>query len=30
LLPGFTTLNYNEEWFDDRHEARMVARRVVE
>ena len=30
LLPGFATLNYDEEWFDDRHEARMVARRVVE
>ncbi len=30
LLPGFATLNYDEEWFDDRHEARMVARRAVE
>ena len=30
LLPGFATLSYDEEWFDDRHEARMVARRSVE
>ena len=30
LLPGFTTVSYNEDWFDDRHEARFVARRTVE
>jgi len=30
LLPGFATLSYDEEWFDDRHEARVVARRSVE
>ena len=30
LLPGFTTVSYNEDWFDDRHEARFVARRTLE
>lgn len=30
LLPGFESLSYSEDWFDDRHEARMVCRRVVD
>ena len=27
LLPGFEPLSYTEDWFDDRHEARMICRR---
>ncbi len=30
LIPGFEPLSYVEDWFDDRHEARMVCRRIVE
>ena len=29
LLPGFEPLSFVEDWFDDRHEVRMVCRRVV-
>jgi tellurite methyltransferase len=30
LLPGFTTVDYKEAWFDNRHEARIVVRRTTE
>ena len=30
LLPGFEPLSYTEDWFDDRHEARMICRRVAD
>tara|TARA_Y100000768_G_scaffold379547_1_gene355438 strand:+ start:4259 stop:4825 length:567 start_codon:yes stop_codon:yes gene_type:complete len=30
LIPGFEPLSYVEDWFDDRHEARMVCRRIVD
>jgi 2-polyprenyl-3-methyl-5-hydroxy-6-metoxy-1,4-benzoquinol methylase len=30
LLPGFTALDYEEAWFDNRHEARMICRRTVD
>ena len=30
LLPGFEPLSYTEGWFDNRHEARMICRRVAD